>query len=293
MKQMKKILLLVTIAVSIGLASTAQKISTKVIDNKGTIKWVIDSATAIITKADSTILYVTPTQMKDTLTKFVRYADTANMLSTYMNDANNGLTKNGQIAQLGGALIQPTTIVTTAANFLAITGLQPGSNTTDSVMVVDPTTGQLKFISASSLFNALSFSNGLTKTGNIVELGGALTKSTTIGTDAVNTLIITGLQSGSLATDSLVVSATDGTLKRVTAESLLQSGNENYTATAGQSAYTVNNMPSNASKVLVYRNGAKLLVTTDYTTTAGNVTLTSAIATLIEAGDQIEVQWVK
>ncbi|MEI7472464.1 MAG: VCBS domain-containing protein [Chitinophagaceae bacterium] len=290
---MKKILLLAIVALSIGTTATAQKISTKVIDNKGTIKWVIDSSTAVITKADSTILYVTPTQMKDTLTKFTRYADTANMLAPYINEANNGLTKNGQIAQLGGALIQPTTITTTAANFLAITGLQPGSNTTDSVMVVDPTSGQIKFISASSLFNALSFSNGLTKTGNSVELGGALTKSTTIGTDASNTLKVTGLQSGNLATDSLVVTAADGTLKRVTAESLLQSGDENFTATAGQSSYAVTNMPANASKVLVYRNGAKLIATTDYTTTAGNVTLASAMAALIAAGDAIEVQWVK
>ncbi len=290
---MKKILLLVTVAMSIGFASTAQKISTKVIDNRGTIKWVIDSATAIITKADSTILYVTPTQMKDTLTKFVRYADTASMLSTYMNSANNGLTQNGQTAELGGSLIKPTTIVTTAANFLAITGLQPGSNTTDSVMVVDPTSGQIKFISASSLFNALTFSNGLTKTGNSIELGGALTKSTTIGTDATNTLKITGLQSGSLATDSLMVSASDGTVKRVTAESLLQSGDQDFTATAGQTTFAVTSMPANASKVLVYRNGAKLIATSDYTTTAGTLTLTSGISALIQAGDVIEVQWVK
>lgn len=82
-------------------------------------------------------------------------------------------------------------------------------------MVVNPTTGQVKFISASSLFNSLTFSNGLTKTGNLVELGGALTKPTTISTDAVNNLKITGLQSGNLATDSLVVSAADGTLKEL------------------------------------------------------------------------------
>lgn len=290
---MKKILLLLCIAVGIGFSASAQKVTTKVIDNKGTIKWVLDSATAVITKADSTILYVTPHQLKDSLGNFVRYADTANMLAPYINAANNGLTKNGQTVQLGGALNQPTTITTTAANFLAITGLQSGSNTTDSVMVVDPTSGQVKFISAAALFNALTFSNGLTKTGNLVELGGALTKPTTITTDATNTLKVAGLQSGNLATDSLVVAAADGTLKRVTAESLLQSGDQNYTATAAQAAYSVTNMPATASKVWVYRNGAKLLATTDYTVTAGTVTLTGAMAALVEAGDVIEVQWVK
>ena len=290
---MKKILLLLCVSVGIAFSASAQKVTTKVIDNKGTIKWVLDSATAVITKADSTILYVTPHQLKDSLGNFVRYADTASMLAPYINKADNGLTKNGQTVQLGGALNQPTTITTTAANFLAVTGLQSGSNTTDSVMVVNPTTGQVKFISAASLFNALTFSNGLTKTGNLVELGGALTKPTTITTNATNTLKVAGLQSGSLATDSLVVVATDGTLKRVTAESLLQSGDQNYTATAAQATYAVTNMPATASKVWVYRNGAKLLVGTDYTTTAGTVTLTGAMAALVEAGDVIEVQWVK
>lgn len=290
---MKKILAFLCLALAIGFSSKAQKVTTKVIDNKGTIKWVLDSATAVITKADSTILYVTPHQLSDSLSNFVRYADTAAMLSTYTNAANNGLTKNGQTVQLGGELIKPTTIVTTAANFLAITGLQPGSNTTDSVMVVDPTSGQVKFISASSLFNALTFSNGLTKTGNLVELGGDLTKATTIGTDASNTLKITGLQTGDLATDKLVVAAPDGTLKNVTAESLLQSGDQNYTATANQSTFAVTNMPATASKVWVYRNGAKLIVTNDYTAAAGTVTLSTEMAALIAAGDIIEVQWVK
>jgi len=277
---MKKFLLFLGLAVTIGFTATAQKVSTKVIDNKGTIKWVLDSATAVITKADSTILYVTPTQLHDNLVP-------------YINSADNGLTKTGQNVQLGGTLIKPTTIATTAANFLAITGLQAGSNTTDSVMVVDPASGQVKFISASSLFNALTFGNGLTKTGNQVELGGNLTKSTTIGTDASNTLKISGLQVGDLSTDKLVVAGADGTLKSVTAESLLQSGDENFTATAAQSTFTVANMPATASKVWVFRNGAKLLVTTDYTAAAGTVTLTSAMAALVAAGDVIEVQWVK
>jgi len=277
---MKKFLLFLGLAVTIGFTSTAQKVTTKVIDNKGTIKWVLDSATAVITKADSTILYVTPTQLQ-------------NNLVPYINAADNGLTKTGKNVQLGGSLIKPTTIATTAANFLAITGLQAGSNTTDSVMVVDPASGQVKFISAASLFNALTFSNGLTKTGNLVELGGNLTKSTTIGTDASKTLKIAGLQAGDLATDKLVVTGADGTLKSVTAESLLQSGDVIFTATAAQSTFTVANMPAIASKVWVFRNGAKLGVVTDYTTIAGSVTLTSGMASLVASGDVIEVQWVK
>jgi VCBS repeat-containing protein len=275
---MKKILLLVIVAVAINFTASAQKDSTRVIDNKGTIKWVLSSSAAVITKADSTLLYVTPKQLAD---------------SSFAKFANNGLTKNGQTLELGGVLNRVTTIETSASNFLQITGLQSGSNTSDSVMVVNPTTGQLKYISASSLFNALTFDNGLTKTGNLVELGGTLTKATTIVTDATNNLKITGLQSGALATDSLVVSSSDGTLKRVTAESLLQSGNQFFTSTGGQTLYSVSNMPVTASKVWVYRNGAKLIPVTDYTTAAGQVNLTASIGSLVVAGDYIEVQWVK
>ena len=275
---MKKSLLLLMTGVGLTFSALAQIDATQVIDNKGTIKWVISNTAAVITKADSTILYVTPKQLAD---------------SSFVKFTANGLTKNGQIAELGGTLNRVTTIQTSATNFLQITGLQPGSNTTDSVMVINPSTGQLKFISASSLFNALSFENGLTKNGNTVQLGGTLIKPTTLVTDATNTLKISGLQSGSLASDSLVVSSTDGTLKRVTAEMLLQSGGVYYSSTAGQSSYAVNNLPATASKVWVYRNGAKLIPITDFTTGAGQIVLTPAMAALIVAGDTIEVQWVK
>jgi len=275
---MKKILFFLITSISLSVTAFAQKDTTKVIDNKGTIKWVISNTAAVITKADSTLLFVTPKQLAD---------------SNFLKQANNGLTKNGQTVQLGGALNQVTTIATSSENFLQITGLQPGSNTTDSVMVINPSTGQLKFISASALFNALSFGNGLTKTGNSVELGGTLTKPTTLTTSATNNLKITGLQSGSLASDSLVVASSDGTLKIVTAETLLQSGNQYFTTTAGQSSFSVANMPANSSKVWVFRNGAKLIPVLDYTTTAGQVTLTSALSSLVAVDDIIEVQWVK
>jgi hypothetical protein len=280
--------------VAIGSTAKAQKVSTKVIDNKGTIKWVLDSSTAVITKADSTILYVTPYQLSQAVgTNNVQYGDTADMLAPYINDANNGLTKNGQTVQLGGALNQQTTIATDATNFLAITGLTAGTSA-DSVMVVNPTTGQIKYVSAASLYTQLTYSNGLTKTGNDVKLGGALTEATTITTDATNVLKVAGLQSGDVAVDSLVVASADGTLKRVSAAALtLQSGDEAFVATAGQSTFSVANMPATVSKVWVFRNGAKLIATTDYTTTAGVVTLKPAIASLVAAADDIEVQWVK
>jgi hypothetical protein len=291
---MKKIVSLICLSIGIGSAVQAQFDSTKVIDNKGTIKYVLKATNPkIITQQDSLILYVTPKQLADSLGGYVKDADTSSMLANYLNNANNGLTKTGQTVQLGGSLIQATTISTSAANYLAITGLQSGSATADSVMVVNPSTGQTKFISASSLFNALTFTNGLTKTGNTVKLGGTLSEATTITTDATNVLKIAGLQSGSLDTDSIAVVTADGTLKLVSASTVLKSGDQNFTATAAQSAYTVTGMPANVTRVWVFRNGAKLLVTDDYTTVAGIVTLTPAMAALVVVGDIIEVQWVK
>jgi hypothetical protein len=280
---MRKISLLLLAAIAIGSTAMAQKVTTKVIDNKGTIKWVLDSTTAVITKADSTVLYVTPTQLKDSL-------------GGYINDANNGLTKNGKTVQLGGALNQQTTITTTAANFLAITGLATGSAATDSVMVVSPTTGQVKAIAVADLVDAITYTNGINNSNptGAVKLGGALTEPTTLTTDATNVLKIAGLGSGDVAVDSLVVAAADGTLKRVSASQLsVQSGEQNFTATAGQSTFAVTNLPATASKVWVYRNGAKLIVSVDYIASAGLVTLTQAISSLIAASDNIEVQWVK
>jgi hypothetical protein len=290
---MRKISLLLMAAFAIGFTASAQKISTKVIDNKGTIKWVIDSATQVITKADSTILYVTPTQLNNITNGSVKYSDTAAMLAPYINAAANGLTKVGKTVELGGALSHQTTIATTAANFLAITGLQDGDSGTDSLLVVSPG-GQVKVLSAIDLIDVLNFTNGITKDGNDVKLGGTLVEPTTITTSATNVLKVAGLQSGNLATDSIVVSTNDGTLKRVSAASLtLQSGDQNFSAAATQATYLVTDLPATASKVWVFRNGAKLIVNTDYTVAAGVVTLTPAMATLIAALDAIEVQWVK
>jgi hypothetical protein len=291
---MRKIVVLMVSLVAVGFAAKAQKISTKVVDNKGTIKWVIDSATQVITKADSTILYVTPAQLANANGNNVKYSDTAAMLAPYLRDAANGLTKNGQTVELGGDLTKPTVINTTAANFLAITGLQAGTPGVDSVMVVEAGTGQVKAVAAADLINALNFTNGITRVGTDVKLGGVLSEATSIKTDATNTLAIEGLQSGDVNTDSVVLATDLGVLKRVSASSFaVKSGNQDYTATAGQSTFNVANLPAVASKVWVYRNGIKLVATTDYTAAAGVVTLTSAMAALIEANDVIEIQWVK
>lgn len=295
---MKQYLLLIGFFLLVGFTANAQLDSTKVVDNKGTIKYVLKAKNSkIITQQDSTILYVTPKQLSNLQNQgestYVKYADTSAMLADYLNSAGNGLNKSGQSISLGGTLTTNATIVTSEESLLRIQGLQSGSTVTDSVMVVDGDTGALKWISASKLFNALTFENGLTKSGNTVKLGGALNEATTITTDATNVLKIAGLQGGNLGADSLVVTSADGTLKKVNRETVVQSGEVNITATLNQTSITVANMPASASKVWVFRNGAKLVAGEDYTTAAGEVTLTPTVDWSVLVGDIFEVQWVK
>ena len=130
--------------------------------------------------------------------------------------ANNGLTKTGSLVQLGGALIAPTSITTTATNTLAIAGLQGGTGV-DSVVVADAATGVLRRMKMSDIgANAIGVTNGLTKNGNIISLGGTLTTPTTLATSATNVLNITGLQT-SATTDSVVtIDGVTGQLRKTT-----------------------------------------------------------------------------
>lgn len=64
----------------------------------------------------------------------------------------NGLFKNQNNAlELGGILAKPTSIQTSSDNTLAISGLQNGDIIQDEVVTVNPTTGVLKKVNASSL----------------------------------------------------------------------------------------------------------------------------------------------
>ena len=213
----------------------------------------------------------------------------ADLVSSY---AANGLTKTGDSVELGGTLYKATSIATDGTKTLSITGLTSG-NTNDSVVVVT-SAGVLKRI---DLRGAVRASNGLTKEGDTVQLGGALNEPTTITTNATNTLTIDGLQSGSLSTDSIVVATNAGVLKRVSSSTLLTSGEQIFTATAGLTSYSVTNLPAQVSRVWVFRNGVKLIATTDYSVSGTTLTLipggTGVDAWSVLAGDKIEVQWVK
>ena len=134
-------------------------------------------------------------------------------------NAGNGLTKSNDSILLGGTLNRATTIVTTATNTLAITGLGQ-SNDQDSLVTVNGN-GVLSKNAISTFVNA---SNGLTKLKDSILLGGTLNRTTTIATNG-DTLAIKGLPSG-LASDSLVtIDFATGILKRRTTAGLVNVGN--------------------------------------------------------------------
>ncbi len=137
--------------------------------------------------------------------------------------ASNGLNLNGKDVRLGGNLVQPTTItsntnvltIATGGTALNITGLPTGVAATDSLVTVQ--NGLVRKIAPINSFivnrpDSTTASNGLNLNGKDVRLGGNLTQPTTItsNTNALTiatggtALNITGLPTGTAATDSLV-----------------------------------------------------------------------------------------
>ncbi len=84
--------------------------------------------------------------------KWNRLVNDADIAALGLNvTADNGLTKTGDNIQLGGTLQPGTTTIATsgATNTLAITGLQKGvGDTSERIIVVDPTNGVLKQLKA-------------------------------------------------------------------------------------------------------------------------------------------------
>lgn len=127
--------------------------------------------------------------------------------------ASNGLTLTGKDVRLGGSLTAATTLTTSASNTLALAGLQSGT-TADSIVMVDGTTGVLKKMSTTVMSDKTQANNGLTKSGDTLQLGGTLSKATTVTTSATNTLALAGLQSGTVS-DSLLTLDVNNVVKKI------------------------------------------------------------------------------
>ena len=117
-----------------------------------------------------------------------------------------------------------------------------------------------------------SATNGLTKSGSVISLGGALTGATTITATNTNTLAISGLQGGA-ATDSIMtLDGTTGVLKRRTVADVLQ-GSGNVWLVGGNTLTGTGTVGSNSNHDFgIETNGTTRLTFTS----AGAITQTGA-----------------
>jgi hypothetical protein len=215
------------------------------------------------------------------------------------------------IVSFGTASAQQTTGDVTKA-----TDIVPGTTTTGGAVRVVDNRGTIKYLQSINGITMLSnTTNDVTTT--TWQLGGTLTNDTFIdvdgnvfGLDGIE-LISTELPSTNATTESdhgtgtgytiLVRDEATGAVKKLLSSdlNLIQSGQESFTATAGQTAYALTGSPvlPGFSQVWVYRNGAKLVANVDYTVAASTVTLVPGGSApndwAVYAGDVIEVQYVK
>jgi hypothetical protein len=210
------------------------------------------------------------------------------------------------------AYAQRTSTATT--DFTKNTNAVPGQ-LNGSVRVVD-NKGTVKYLqTANGLTTITNTTNDQTTT--TWQLGGTLTDNTYIDIDGhvfgLDKLDLVDIATSTASTDAtdksahgtgtgwtlLVRDEATGAIKKLKATDLLQSGQEAFTATAGQTTYPLTGSPVLPvfSKVWVFRNGVKLVAGTDYAVTASTVTLnpggTAPNDWTVYAGDAIEVQYVK
>lgn len=216
--------------------------------------------------------------------------------------------------------------------FVAITMLSVGTmkaQVTDaSVAAVQKKASAIKLIDNKGTIKYLQSINGITQitstsAGNLTtttwQLGGTLDAATYIdvngkafsldglklvdpttapaSTDAADLSSHGGTTSGWTV---LVRDETSGEFKKIKASDLLkvQSG-QVIIASPVIGANTITGLPATVANVSVYRNGAKLTATVDYTTAADTMTLIDMSAATAPAdwtlytGDVVEVHWVK
>jgi len=113
---------------------------------------------------------------------------------------------------------------------------------------------------------------------------------------ATTTSVVAGANTGWTI---LVRDEATGAIKKLKATSLIQSGREEFTATAAQTAYVLTGNPvlPAFAQVYVYRNGAKLRASVDYTVAVSTVTLIPGTTPpndwAVYADDIIEVHYIK
>jgi hypothetical protein len=199
----------------------------------------------------------------------------------------------------------------------ADTGLVKDAGDGVSVKIVD-NKGTIKYLQTNNGITSITSTTSGSLTTTTWQLGGTLTDDTYFDVDG-NAFALDGLklETGAASTDAttesdhgtgtgwtlVVRDEATGEFRKLLATNLVKSGYGTATAaagdeTAGSITIPVTGIPTligNEGKIAVYRNGAKLLHTTDFTVTAGESVTIAEVSGSWElyAGDVFEVQWVK
>ena len=141
------------------------------------------------------------------------------------------------------------------------------ANPTGGDIYVDESTGDVyTYNSTTNMWENQSdtlANNGLSvDANNTVQLGGALIQSTTITTDATNTLAVEGLQDADLSTnnfDIMVVNKNTGVLEKTDVSTLnIRQYTTSYTATRGEDEFQTPRNILELDNIDAYRNGARV-----------------------------------
>lgn len=194
--------------------------------------------------------------------------------------------------------------------------IDPGTTTTAGAIRVIDNKGTIKYLQSKNGITMLSNTTADVTT-TTWQLGGTLTDDTFIDvngnvfglngidlitTETASTDATTGSDAGTGTGYTFLVrdEATGATKKLLASDiDIITSGQESFTATAGQTAYPLTGSPTLPafSQVWVYRNGTKLIANVDYTVAASTVTLvpggTAPNDWAVYADDTIEIQFVK
>jgi len=181
-----------------------------------------------------------------------------------------------------------------------------------SVKLID-NKGTIKYLQTNNGITSITSTTAGSATTTTWQLGGALTDDTFInatgqvfgitGIKALDPVTNTVTDIPAVAYDAtgftlMVRDEATGEIKKMLATDLINSGSTVDTAvadeeTADEIVVTSTGMSNVASKVWVYRNGAKLIEGIDFVVAADQVTVTGTADWALYTGDVIEVQWIK
>ena len=187
-----------------------------------------------------------------------------------------------------------------------------GAITTNGSIKLIDNKGTIKYIQATNGITTLTNTSGADLTTTTFQLGGTLTDDTYIDVNGkvfgLNGIAMIDTTAENASTDATSLSTNAGTgytlltrdestgaIKKLKLSDLgVVGAQEVFTATAGQTNYTLNGDPKlSLFKTYVYRNGAKLVADVDYklsTTIDGLVELQNTFP--VFAGDVIEAHYL-